>query len=189
MNIPTVLFCLDGRDNHTQKPSVLHRRFINRAAVCAGSLKSAQHLAPDFGMAHFATLELHHDPNLVPVSEKALRVSDLGLEVVRIDPAGKLNFLQFHRRLLLPRFLFALVALESELSVVHDLTHGRDSLSRHHDQIHTAVVSLFESARRTHDTKRFSGRTDQTDFLRSDLLIEQGLFFFRANGATPPCKK
>ena len=74
-----------------------------------------------------------------------MSVVDLGVEVVDVDTAGKLNFLRFNDLLLLLCFLFLLVTLKAELSVVHNATYGRIALRSHKNEIVALVVGILES--------------------------------------------
>ena len=44
-------------------------------------------------MAHLAASETQDDFDLVPFSQESQRMPDLGLKVMRVDPAGELDFL------------------------------------------------------------------------------------------------
>ena len=69
-------------------------------------------------------------------------------------------------------FLLALVTLKAIFAVIHDLANRRGCLCRHHHKVKPAIVCLLQSLGRTHDTERFTRRTDQTDLLGGDLLVE-----------------
>jgi hypothetical protein len=59
-------------------------------------------------------------------------VIDTRFEVMLLDTAGELNLLDLHDHLLFLRFLFSLIALESELSVINCATYGGRGIG--HDQ-------------------------------------------------------
>ena len=76
-------------------------------------------------MRHFATLEADDDLDFVAALEESARMVDAGLEVVCINPAGKLDFLDLDDLLLLLCFFLTLVALKAVFAVVHDAAHRR----------------------------------------------------------------
>lgn len=70
---------------------------------------------------------------------------NLGVEVVYVDKACKLYLFDLNDLLLFTSFLFLLVTVKTELAVVHDLAHGRLSLSGHKHQIESSVVCSVQS--------------------------------------------
>ena len=94
----------------------------------------------DACMTHFTTLELHADLDFVSVVKKTACVLELGFEIMRIDAAGKLNFLDIDRLLFLFRFLFLLVTFEAELSVVHYAANGRSGIGRNFHKIQILAI-------------------------------------------------
>jgi len=183
------LLCFDRGNNHAHESTVQNRLLVDASELCAGSLELVKHLSSDIHVAHFAPLELHHHANLVSVGKKTQCVLYLGFKIVRVDAAGKLNFLELNGLLLLLGFLFALIAFKAEFTVVHDLAYGRSCLRCHHNQIQAFVISQLQCLGRAHDSHGFTVGSDQTDLFRGDLLVEQVFFVFCANSSTPPSEK
>ena len=76
-------------------------------------------------MTHLTTAETQYDLDLVAVAEKTQSMLDLGVEVVLLYAARKLNFLEFDRCLLLFGSFFLLFAFKAELAVVHYTAYRR----------------------------------------------------------------
>ena len=96
---------------------------------------------------------------------------DLGIEVVYVDMAGKLDFLYLGDLLLLSRFLLLLVALEAELAVVHDSTYGNFALRSDENEIVSLIVSVFKGGCRADNAYLLTVGADYTDLL---LTAEAG---------------
>lgn len=71
---------------------------------------------------------------------------------------GKLDLFDLGYLLLFARFFFLLVALESELSVVHDPAHRRLTLRCNEDEIETPVVCRVLRVLKRHDAELFTGQ-------------------------------
>ena len=70
-------------------------------------------------MCHLASAESKAYANLISFAQELFRPVRLGLKIMSIDAAGKLNFFYFNRLLFFIRFLVALVALVTVLTVIH----------------------------------------------------------------------
>ena len=74
-------------------------------------------------MAHFPSAEADGNLDLVAVLQKALCVTQLGVEVVGIDVERQTDFLDFDDALVLAGFLFPFGLLETELAVIDNLAN------------------------------------------------------------------
>ena len=102
-------------------------------------------------MTHLAALEFHNDADLVALTDEAVGMLDLGLEVVRVDTAGELNLLDLDNGLLLLCFLLSLVALKAVLAVIHDAAYRRLRVGSDEHQIEILFVSHGERGARLKD--------------------------------------
>ena len=96
---------LFGIDEHDHLSAVENRHFFDDADVRQSLAELNDNIMTDACMTHFTTLELHADLDFVSVVKKTACVLELGFEIMRIDAAGKLNFLDIDRLLFLFRFL------------------------------------------------------------------------------------
>ena len=137
-------------------------------------------------MAHFTALEAHYDANLVALLQKSLRAACLGLEVVRVDTAGKLNLLELNDLLLLASFLRLLLSVEAELSIVHNTTYGGNGVRSHQNKVEALFVSETQCGIAGHNAKLLICGSDEANLFHLNVFIDEFVVFFCANGDTPP---
>ena len=186
---------LQGRKEHDHRAALHGGSLIDATLFCTGLLKFLEKLGTDLGVTELTSSEFDHDLNLISVSEEAEGVVDLGIEVVYINVTGELDLLDLHDMLLFTGFLFLLVALKAELSVVHDTAHGRIALGSDQNEIESLVVGHLESRDERDHTDLLTVRTDDTNLLGTakarkgeDSVVDHIVFciVFRSDCKTPP---
>ena len=163
--------------------------FECRLLVCGACIGTCfQETTDDFAsvvkMAHFAALELDNDLDLVAVCEETVCVIDTGFKIVRVDGAGKLNFLDLDDLLILAGFFILLDALKAVFAVIHDAAYRRFCVRRNHDEVEIFLICHVLRCGKLDDTDLLTVRSDQADFISADLLIDLQLFC--ANNQAPP---
>ena len=134
--------------------------------------KIEQELLADVGVSHFTAAEANSDLNAVALSQELLGIAQLGVEIADVDTGGHTDFLDFDNMLVLFRFFLALGLLELELTVVHELANGRDSVGRDLDQVQTGLIGAVLSLGSRHDAELLTGVADQSNFAVADLFID-----------------
>ena len=175
---------LEGGEDHGHGATLEGRLLVGGAGIRTSFQETFNDLTAVVQVAHFATLELHNDLDLVSVGKELVRVVDAGFKVVGVDGAGKLNFLDLDDLLILAGFLFLLDALKTVLTVVHDAAYRRLCVRRDHDEVKILLFCHVLCSSELDDTDLLTVRTDQSDFICADLLIDLQLFC--ANNQAPP---
>ena len=104
-------------------------------------------------MTELTSSELHHDSDLVAVSEKTQRMVYFRIKVIHVDMTGELNLLSLDNLLLFTSFLFLFITLEAELSIIHNSAHRRFSLRCDENKIKSPVISHILCCRKGDNTK------------------------------------
>ena len=171
------------REEHGQITTLQNRLFVDVTAFAECSGKTLKQGSTDILVCHLTALELNHYLHFVAVREEAACLINLGVEIVGIDFAGQLDLFGVDLLLLLFVFLFLLVPVETELSVVHDATHGRCCLCYHQNQVQILVVGQIQCLRQGNDADLFVVGADDTYIcffgdarFVDDLLIDVVLF-------------
>ena len=175
---------LEGREDHGHGATLEGGLLVGGAGIRTSFQETFNDLTAVVQVAHFATLELHNDLDLVSVGKELVRVVDAGFKVVGVDGAGKLNFLDLDDLLILAGFLFLLDALETVFTVVHDAAYRGFCVRRDHDEVKILLFCHILCHSELDDTDLLTVRTDQSDFICADLLIDLQLFC--ANNPAPP---
>ena len=97
---------------------------------------------------------------------------DAGLEVMCVNPAGKLDFLDLDDLLLFLCFLLTLVALKAVFAVVHDAAYRRLCLRGNQHKIHALLIGDLARLIRLQNTDLLTVRTDHADFLYPDIVVD-----------------
>ena len=179
------LSLFDRSEEHNRLASFKLRLFIHIAVFSACGDETIQNLLTEALVSHLAASELQTDANLVAILQKADSTIDLGIKIVSIDTAGKLNFLDLNSRLLLFRFLVTLIALVAVFTVVHSAANRRSSLRRDEDEVHTVIESICTSLADGHDTQLIAILIQHTRFFDFDLIVDQQ---FLCYSQAPPVK-
>ena len=102
------------------KLSALKGRLLVDASKFGASFgELREHIASELLVSYLTSLKAEAYSDLVSVGEEFLRTVCLGLKVVCLDPAGKLDLFDLYCLLLHLRFLLSLVLLVAILAVVH----------------------------------------------------------------------
>ena len=104
---------LDGHNEHRKLSAVERGLFVDRAEFGNRFFKSGEHVAAELLMGDLASLEAETDPDLVAFLKEFDRAVRLGLEIVGVDPAGKLDLLDLDGLLLLLGFLLGAIRTRS----------------------------------------------------------------------------
>ena len=157
---------------------------IHHGSLAALLSKFQQQLLADTGMGHFAAAEADGDLTAVALAKELLNIAKLDVEIVHVNAGRHPDFLNLYHPLVLPGFLLSLGLLETELTIVHELTHRRDGIGRDLDQIQSLLLCLVQRLLRRHDAKLLAAVRDQTDLFIPDFFIE--LMSCVSDGKAPP---
>ena len=141
-------------------------------------------------MSHLSTLETNYCLYLVSFSEEPFSLIYSGIEVVLLNAAGELNLLDLNDNLLLLCFLFSLVTLETELSVIDCAAYRGSRIRNYKNEIYTVVVRKGSCIVDLHNAYLLIRGADNSYLGSLDLFIdEQILVVVSANGFIPPKTK
>lgn len=138
----------------------------------ASFAKSNQKLLADIGVRHLTTAEAHSDLNTIAFLEEFHRVSHLRVEVVCIDARGHTNLFDLNNTLVFLSFLFPLELVKTELAVIHNFTDRRHGIRGDFDEVKLLLLCHLKRSLRSYDSEHSAIRTNQTNFLVPNLLIE-----------------
>lgn len=178
------LFCRLGRDEHSHASAFHFGRLIHDANLGAGIPEPVQQSSSQLGMGHFPAAEADRNLDLIAALQKAYRLVNLGLKVMRIDIHRHPDFLDLHCFLVLSRFFFPFGLLIAVLAVIHDPADVGRSLGGDIHKVQALFNRQSERLPGWHNAQLVAVSINDADFLFTDFLVNQHLFF--ANGETPP---
>ena len=110
---------------------------------------------------------------------------DTGLEVVRVDAAGKLYFLNLCDLLILPCFFFFFLAFEAIFAVIHRTANRRNRRRSDENEVEVAGIRMFLGIVQGHNAELLAVGTDKTNLFCVNVVVDLQIFC-TANGRTPP---
>ena len=170
---------LNGGDDHRHGTTFHNRGFVNASNLADIFAEAFKELSAHFLVCHLTTLEDDKHFDLVSALQKAFGVVGFGVEVVGVDVAGKLNFLDVDFGLIFLGFLFSLLAVKTEFTVVENSADGGIARRGDQDKIKIFVVSTFKSAADCHNAHLFTLGADHTDLrffvhaARKDFFVDE----------------
>ena len=162
--------------DHRHQFAVKHGGFIDGSVFGDGIPELIQNILTELLMAHFTTAEAQYYLDLIAVPQKSDGVLHLGLEIVGLDTAGKLNFLDLDHVLFLLCFFFSLLLLETVFAEVDDLAYRGLCVGRNKHQVKSLIVRNAKSGLGTHDPELVSGGPYDSDFFEADVFVKQCFF-------------
>ena len=162
--------------DHRHQFSVKHGGFIDGSVFGDGIPELIQNIFAELLMAHFTTAEAQYYLDLVAVSQKSDGVLHLGLEIVGLDTAGKLDFLDLDHVLFFLCFFFSLLLLETVFAEVDHFAYRGLSARRDKHQVKSLIVRDAECSLGTHDPELVSGGAYDSDFFEADVFVKQCFF-------------
>src|SRR5262249_23675433 len=134
--------------------------------------KPLQQPEPQFRPGLLAATEHDRDLDLVTCLEKPLDVTLLGSIVVRIDLRPEFDLLDDRVRLVTSRIAGLHRGLVLELSVVHELGHGRPRGRCDLHQVEIGLPGKVECLGDGNDADLFAVRTDESDLGHANALVD-----------------
>ena len=171
-SITKLLAGLSGRKHNRKETTFLNRCLVVRSDISARLDKAIDHAAPHIKMRHLAPFEADHGLDLVATLQELACLVDAGFEVMSIDTAGKLNLFDLNDLLVASCFLFLFVALKAVFTVIHRAAYGRLGIRSHQNEIQATAVRIFQRRGRGHDPKLFPIRTNEANFLITNILVD-----------------
>ena len=135
-------------------------------------------------MSHFSTLKSESYTNLVTLVKELDGTVCHCVEVMLVDTAGKMNFLDNNNLLLLLLLLLSLMLLVTVLTVIHCAAYGRSSLRCDTNKVYALFVCILFCLIEALDTELIAVLIEETDFLCADIVIDKKLF--SAYSEAPP---
>ena len=123
-------------------------------------------------MSHLPAAEAHRYLHTVAVGEELLSVAELRVEVVGVDTGRHTDLLDLDDTLIFLGFLFLLRLLETELTIVHDLTHGGIGAGSDLNKIKLVFLGYLQRRRCGHDAELLALTADQAYFFIKDLFVD-----------------
>ena len=151
-----------------------------RANLC----KLHHNLFTEILVSHFSTLETKCYTNLVTLVKELDGTVCHCVEVMLVDTAGKMNFLDNNNLLLLLLLLLSLMLLVTVLTVIHCAAYGRSSLRCDTNKVYALFVRILFCLIEALDTELIAVLIEETDFLCADIVIDKKLF--SAYSEAPP---
>ena len=114
-------------------------------------------------MCHLTSLENNDYLYLVTGGKELLCVVSLGVEVIYVDMAGKLDLFDINLLLLFLCFFLFLVAVKAELSVVEYSAYGRIALGRDEYKVESVFVCNVKCSFDCNDSYLLAFIADHSD--------------------------
>ena len=179
------LLVLYGNKKDREEAPLEDRALFSNTEVAAGILKLLDDLTSELCTRHFASLEANNSLYLVAACKKFACVIDTRFKVVRINAAGKLNFLDFCDLLIFLCFFFFFLAFKAIFAVIHSAANRRNRRRSDENEVEVAGIRMLLGIVQRHNTKLFSVRTDEANLFCVDVVIDLQILC-TANGRTPP---
>src|SRR5690606_17283799 len=160
------------RHDHDHHPAFHRRHTFHLTDVLQRFRHFLQHLATQFRMRDLPATEHHGDLHLVTLFQKAARMPDLELEVMRLDHGTHLDFLDLRLVLLLARCPSLPRLLVLELAVVHDADHRRPRRRRNFYEVETLLLCRRQGLLHRQNPELLAVRSDDTDGADADLPVD-----------------
>ncbi len=123
-------------------------------------------------MRDFAAFVDHRELHAMAFVDELLRVLDLDPQIMRPDFETQAHFLEIVRMGLLARLLLFFLLVVNVLAVIHDAADWRLGFRRDLDEIELYFERLGAPLIRGHDSQLIAGRSDHTDRLGLDLMVD-----------------
>jgi len=129
-------------------------------------------------MCHLTPLKSNNNLYLITMRQELTRAVYLGVKVISINTAGKLNLLYVNDLLFLFCFLLTLITLITVLTVIHDSAYGRICLCRYKYKVETCIIGHIKRLIERNESELLVVCADDTDCLGAfeiDLFVDKKL--------------
>ena len=123
-------------------------------------------------MRNFAALVNHRKLDAMSFFDEFLGVHNFDPQIVWSDFEAQTHFLKIVGVGLLAGLLLFFLLVINVLAIIHDAAHGRFGFRRNLDKIEFHLQRLGPPLIRGHDSQLIAGRSDDTDRLGLDLVVD-----------------
>ena len=139
----------------------------------------------DLFVGHLTTAELHKQFHFVAMLQELNDLVHFHVEIVLIDPGAELHLFNFDNNLFFLRLRGFLLGLVLVLTVVHQLHYRRTCGGGDLDQIQLLVLGDQTGLGQCNDSVLLTIVTNQTDFVRTNFLVNAWLLELLAYNPPP----